>query len=787
MKAYVIVRDDTEVQFVWHDDEFLNRLKYLCQNQEDVAQLSKAPNENLHCIKQLLNPIFLAYFLLQTKFNDTCSVISCKKVGCEILFQQRGDLLYLGFYKMCEVGQYKMKKELSVLHEMTKFLFGPCRQYINPENPIDRSRTWAKLTEALHSFCRLHQSEPSFLVGCIDTLHVNEDVKSECLNIVDKRLGILEQNLKNERVTFGVLFVGNKLLTYHPSTKYKHKLSTGDLLRILIVINSNYREIEELASAYEASSANDAFDLPYSDATLEPDDPSGDDGEKTDCGTLTAIEKSPSISSSSLDVPIPTIEITSTDEVFQEPNDESDTIDQLHQNETKLKHSQSDSVLRSRSNTAYENFIPILKNVADGSEDSAETSSHRRTLHSTGSKSFPDSIPIVAGRDILDKVDPRDIQTYPVFLHTASCRLTPFLMHNVKIADQVTFIVLSEMKGGDIASIICKSLNFLRKIKFNYDSAATAGQIQKATVNVNGDQKVLDELLKFNKDLKMKLRPKHSDQHVNKIFKFWEAVLKQLFELKQLSSDDVARLEQDVDGLTSNLRRLFYRLFLLKPNKSKRGWREELATLKIKMQENLKDYYDFLIVKSSKNVGISWVADNYPGLLHFIVIKRSITKSDANGMMDMNEVFTSSHISLNSNSNVDDVPEDINMDVVTLLQRQIWKGVLLAYSMVNGKDGVKEYTAVVGDFFFSSYFWVRLMENQTSSQTVSNTLANVKATWVGKAFISGVESPFRRIRPNTAGPSIFYEFHLVHFSTVPEETVKEHKVKLWKEIRKQLV
>lgn len=48
------------------------------------------------------------------------------------------------------------------------------------------------------------------------------------------------------------------------------------------------------------------------------------------------------------------------------------------------------------------------------------------------------------------------MHTMPVFLKSVECKFTPFLMHTMKIADDVNFVLLTEVSMTE--SIFCENV-----------------------------------------------------------------------------------------------------------------------------------------------------------------------------------------------------------------------------------------------------------------------------------------------------------------------------------------
>ena len=72
---------------------------------------------------------------------------------------------------------------------------------------------------------------------------------------------------------------------------------------------------------------------------------------------------------------------------------------------------------------------------------------------------------------------------------------------------------------------------------------------------------------------------------------------------------------------------------------------------------------------------------------------------------------------------------------------QVARGMFAAYSHLDGREGVSQFSTTEGDFTTTSYFWTRPSDSNSILPLEKKLSLH---TWHGKASVTGFESPFSR-------------------------------------------
>ncbi|KAK7109941.1 BLOC-3 complex member HPS1-like [Littorina saxatilis] len=351
-----------------------------------------------------------------------------------------------------------------------------------------------------------------------------------------------------------------------------------------------------------------------------------------------------------------------------------------------------------------------------------------------------------------------DYWPHAVFLQTRSCQHAPHSLHCAQILPGITLIVVSQMGGYNAADPLCQVLSIVQDLLQGRRNKL--GRTQGLHVH-----DVISDLLRKVHNLAKKIKRRGLENSSGDVLQRWENVEMREKLISYLSQEEREPMHPELESPLMELQRrmkdLFQQLFVL-PGRLGGGegmgeaGREVISRMKVKLQQELMDYRDYLSVKAQRNITMTSYLDDFPGLIHFIYVDRQfqhMTAPSLNMMIDHGKA-----------------------DATRFLKEKIWK--MHSYMVKKLQQG---YTSVLlreGDFYYSFFLWFEdSMGNPVPVQEPYKP--NVETPLPGTLTGSFYKRLRRQCFPHKVEGAIHcYEMFLMHVGLVTPQYIAAHCQKL---------
>lgn len=206
----------------------------------------------------------------------------------------------------------------------------------------------------------------------------------------------------------------------------------------------------------------------------------------------------------------------------------------------------------------------------------------------------------------------------------------PCTLTAVSIRPGIVLILLAEAKTA-IAPNICRAIQSLSELYRKIDEIAT--EAERTQQNVRIDPQVLPVTFlkvkgvvdfyfaRMEKDMMDNVSPRLSQQW-NIVQDHWHGVA----NCAQHLGDEnryFHEFERKTFSLIIDLRRLFYSIYCTDNDTEIHG---DINNIYLKVSRGLRDSASFLLVKAQRNFTLGNYLSDFPGIVHFLVIKRTDNK-----------------------------------------------------------------------------------------------------------------------------------------------------------------
>lgn len=213
------------------------------------------------------------------------------------------------------------------------------------------------------------------------------------------------------------------------------------------------------------------------------------------------------------------------------------------------------------------------------------------------------------------------IQTHLLFLSGTSNSLstgcTSHIVHIVDYENEIKLVLLIEYGSLAVSNGLYDTflaLNKLQNLQMQYDIE-----------NLKPAFDSLDTIMKHNFDALKKAKYNKNDVE-NAIKKFtakWDNLRRKYLDLfKAFDKEFIVKIEANVPGFMETLKEMF-KLTCFDCSTLDHG-RQRISEISQMVEERMAEFSEFLQVKAQKNFSMTSYLDEFPGMIHFIYIDRSM-------------------------------------------------------------------------------------------------------------------------------------------------------------------
>ncbi|KAK7477485.1 hypothetical protein BaRGS_00031249 [Batillaria attramentaria] len=741
-------------------------------------------------VMQLFSPLVLSQIPLANEVKNPCTSIVCPS-GLILVFRKVDDIQYFAINGDGTESAEFLERKILVFIRMTKFLFGPAYTEIGNCPAVEREERWTFLRSILYTWTNMAKTDQTFLVEALERLHVNQLVSEKCVALLEKTVRKV-QATSDSPTQHAFLLVNTKLLALRSSFELqpadilltillaKDLFPSKDGLEDLLASTPSYlarpRKHEPKPSKGEAKetereerSEGEGEEEYHSAPTTPSGTRSQTPGNDTDAAALIATITTAAVYGSA-----------------GTPSSSRSVADSAHRDSGDGRGGSS-SQGAVETDTGYPPLSPqvppigslpgnygLLQGVfpSDTSQKSSSSTTDRKKISASGRGSAtPSDHSSLAGGDATSTAGTRSRSStghsqqststqdaashgywpHTVFLQTPSCQYSPHALHCAQILPGITLIVVSQMSGYLTADPLCQVLSIVQDLLQARRSKLTRTQ----GLHVH---EVITALLMKVQHGARKFKGRAHILSSDLLSRWENADLKERL-VSYLQQDEhlpmLPELESPLMEFNRRQRELFQLLFLVPKSGTGDGGmeagREVVSKMKVRLQQELMDYRDYLSVKAQRNITMTSYLDDFPGLIHFIYVDRQYHQMTAPSL------------------NV--ISEQGKTDGTLFLKEKIWE--MYGYMMQKLREG---YTSVLtrnGDFYFSYFLWFEdSMGNPLPVQEpYKPTLETCPGTLTGHFY--------RRLRrqcfPQRVDGTVHcYEMFMMHVGLVTAQYVAAH-------------
>ncbi|XP_070539470.1 BLOC-3 complex member HPS1-like [Ptychodera flava] len=812
MKCLLVVMNLSmpDIVYLAADREFTQHINDIAVEKGLIQEDDVTDEVDLNAATQFFSPIVASQGMLANELDNPYSSISCGN-GFIFVFKEYGEHLYIAVNGDGQEDEEFLQRKLLVLQKLIGFLYGPIVEKLRPDRQSERNKVWSKLTNLMNTWDRLYREEQSFLLEAVERLHVGQSLNELCINILEMSLNKMKAG--GERYPIHALLTVNaKLLALYSSRNANELLSSDQLLIILMV--------QEL---YPSSTAAQNLISPPASPHFPPNE--GVEGAISQSADFTGMqeevhEEEPTGTETGPDFVYPGSDAVNPElqaepgivsESQPEPDAESEQTfvhkedkeeDKASTPETakifgiipaersgaKYQRSQSEPIpsrdvsASMASAASYDQYVTPVESVSAGKfirKFKQKITETRRGLYmSTEEESFFDTATTESLPPMLESsyqmVD-SEISDYrslmvsspriPVFLRTKLSQYSPHELHVIQVLPETVLVVITEIKSS-LAGLVTRCLSALEHILKVTNSAVrkTQEKINGKLVIENLDnniRKICEIAKKFSQYGKTPVQSACSTLPVK-----WENLKKAGF-LEHLDSampsTTSPRLETCLSEMIKALKYIFQVRFLSKPGGGHLRYHETVNSIEKTAKKRLGDYREYLSVKGQRNIAMTAYMEDFPGLVHFIYVDRTV------------DLLTAPSINSTGESEQDE------KDPSQLLKKKIWEMVKHCQSYLQ-----KGYISVMrreGDYYYTYFIWFEdPMGNPL--RMIQPPKLDVDGTPVGILAGHFYRKLVRQCFPNAPFGSVHcFELMCMHVGVVPVQYVVNHchhlASKLW--------
>ncbi|XP_028983403.1 Hermansky-Pudlak syndrome 1 protein isoform X2 [Betta splendens] len=250
MKCLLIASESAEVLFHWTDPDFQQSIQEQYGSSQEEGQGLPAFEDS---ISTLFAPIVISCSTMMDRLGDGYTSFTAENNHLYILHQV-DECVYIAVNGDGEEGEDDLRRKIYVMKKLIEVLFGMVtlsspllRKELRPQDTERRARLWKHLQGLLDTYCRLRDSDQSFLVEAVERL-IHPTLCEQCIEFLERRL-VQQLNSSAERageeVLHAFILVHTKLLAFY-SSRSASALSTSDLLTLIVMAQNMYPSSADL-------------------------------------------------------------------------------------------------------------------------------------------------------------------------------------------------------------------------------------------------------------------------------------------------------------------------------------------------------------------------------------------------------------------------------------------------------------------------------------------------------------------------------------------------------------
>nr|XP_006817745.1 PREDICTED: Hermansky-Pudlak syndrome 1 protein-like [Saccoglossus kowalevskii] len=770
-----------DIVYLTADKQFTRHINTIAVERGLVQEEDISDDEvDLNAVTQFVSPIVASQGMLSNELNNPYSSISCED-GFIFVLKELGEHLYIAINGDGEEEEEFLFRKLQILHRLIELLYGPVAEKLRGDSHTERCKSWSQMTSLINTWVRLYKEEQAYLLEAVERLHVNQSLSELCINLLENSLTKMKST-GERNPAHALLTVKSKLLALY-SSKNASELQSSDLLLIMLVVQDMYPSTQTINELLATQPRKEKQKPATEGASVQPDEyvlPSEDlegdadvmepESEVIDPETEANDEESEASAMfrSSLSTPPPRgrspssspTQHTSTPEISVIHAKTSIEVDaELHHGSMLSPITSQGESLSAPLGVSPSPYIQRLKlALSEATTRGQQTTSEdelsflERSTMSYQDESFGNFHVLDSSMvSVTDKSLPS--QRLPVFLKSIPSSHKPHELHVIQVLPDTVLVILTENKSS-MSGFITRSLSILEAI------VKITNKRGSSNVNARHVIEILDDNIKKVCDVIKKFKGTSIENTNFVLIKKWLNVkghgLVDYLE-SNMSLPMSPRLENSISELIKYLKYIFRLRFLSPRQRSCAALRKYnliMTDIEYTIKGKLCHYKDYLSVKGQRNVTMTAYMEDFPGLVHFIYVDRTV------------DVLTAPSLNSSCDTSKDD------SDPTQLLKSKIWQMVRDSHRYL--QKGFISMTKRDGDYHYSYFIW---FEDNSGNPLPIQQAPRLASFEFGPGIIAShfYSKLTRQCFPNAPIKSVHcYELMCMHVGVVPVQFAINH-------------
>ncbi|XP_053210700.1 BLOC-3 complex member HPS1-like [Panonychus citri] len=552
---------------------------------EKVTQLLVKDSKQLENMIVLIFAPYVAAIRVLGEESPTLDVFQDKYPTVKLIHSQFLD--YIFFYVADTTNFHhdkQMEHNLITLVAISKFLFGVALSEIKGDDKQ------MNLLTSMYNNWLINSSCPVYLVEAMEKLFISQSIQKVFGDLL--RSNVIKLSSQTDRFSIeipshGLFFVERKLLT-RTSSRNATKLNKGDLVLITLLVDTLQRTREYYSE--------DEDKLKMSFYNKEDED---NQGNRDD------------------------------DYINDEDEDYEEKV--IFQDETRKENESDIIVVDDDGESPKSQKIPLAL-ISESLSSETSSSSSSSSSNSPSPTSYRSDNPHLRPRRVGHSREKKhqyrwkEFDQRLIFLHSSVDQryLVPFYLRYIRIAEEISLVILSQLPTTLMTFHIHNLLNILNMLQYRPKDLRCSHTLQEFDVSLAKLNRHLNETVNQPSDLIRTLMIK-----LNQVSK--SEIRKHI-----LSRNGMEEISAQLDSLASSVSTILKTVYcekiylhhsrLIERFNSDPIVTNFLFSLKNGCSYIFKDYLDYFRVKSQRNMAIEAYLDVVPGLVGFIYVDRNLNE-----------------------------------------------------------------------------------------------------------------------------------------------------------------